>query len=108
VFPGVLEPVFSADYSVIFQIALVAGDNSDRCSHANFHPSRTVAKLFHQSQVVLRPLVGLHIDHVHEVVQRTQTGLAGDIVDEEERIGFQIGRRPKTSIFFLTGSVGDG
>jgi RNase P/RNase MRP subunit p29 len=53
-------------------------------------------------------LVGLHIDHVHEVVQRTQTGLAGDIVDEEERIGFQIGRRPKTSIFFLTGSVGDG
>lgn len=32
----------------------------------------------------------------------------GDVVDEEERIGAQVGGSPETAIFFLSSCVGEG
>lgn len=34
--------------------------------------------------------------------------MIGDVVDEEEGVGAQVGGRPEAAVFFLTGRVGEG
>ena len=53
-------------------------------------------------------MVAFHIDHLEEVFQGVEGGGGGDVVDEEKGIGAEVGGGPQTTIFFLTGGVGEG
>lgn len=119
----ILQSVARRHDSASFEIALVACDNLDRRRHADLYSSwgsgiiiiiiiirimGIVAELLQQPLRVLEALLGLDIDHVHEIVQRLQARLVGDVVHQQERVGFEIGRGPDAAVFLLAGCIGDG
>lgn len=72
------------------QITLVTSDNADRQHFPSLHAS-----------------FALLLDELVEPFERAQRGLLSDVVDEQEGIGVQVGRRPQTAVFFLAGGVCD-
>jgi hypothetical protein len=53
-------------------------------------------------------VLAFHIDHLHKVIERAEGRLIGDVVDEEEGIGAEVGCGPETAVFFLAGGIGQG
>ena len=54
------------------------------------------------------PVITLHVDHLQEILQGIEGAGLSDIVDEEEGIGAEVRRCPKTAILFLASGVGEG
>ena len=75
----------------VLEIALVARDDAH-----GLHLARVVAVL------------ALHVHHLQEIVQVREGGVIGDVVDEQEGVGAQVGCGPEPAIFFLAGRVGKG
>ena len=53
-------------------------------------------------------MITLHINHLHKIFERIQGRGSRDVVDEEEGVRFEIRGGPKTTVFFLTGRIGEG
>ena len=53
-------------------------------------------------------MIAFDVDHLHEVVEGVEGVGSGDVVDEEEGVGFEIGGSPEAAVFFLAGRVGEG
>jgi hypothetical protein len=102
--PGPLEACPTAHHPAILQIALVTRDDLHwRGPHilAALHaPQFRIVVLF---QAVLL----FNVNHVHEVVKGVKCRGVGDVVDEKEGIGLQVGGGPETAVFFLAGGVGE-
>ena len=49
-----------------------------------------------------------HGDEVGEVGEVVEGAGGGDVVDEEEGVGAEVGGRPEAAVFFLPGGVGEG
>ena len=90
----VLQPVARPHRPALLQIALVPCHDLDRRWHPHVNPLRAGPQFAKEPFVVFLPLVGLHVDQLHEIVQRPQAVWVGDIVDEEEGIRFQCRCRP--------------
>jgi len=57
---------------------------------------------------LLDAVLGLNVDHLGVVVERVEGGGIGQVVDEEEGIGAEVGAGPEGAVFFLAGGVGEG
>jgi hypothetical protein len=88
--PRPLQAVLGLDLALALQVALVAGDNLD---------GRRLA-------VVDAGLV-LHVDHLHEEIERIERVGRGDVVDEQEGVGLQVRGRPEAAVLLLAGCVGE-
>lgn len=54
------------------------------------------------------PVLALHVDHGEEIVEGIKRRGGGDVVNEEEGIGAEVGGRPEAAVFFLASGVGEG
>ena len=89
--PRILQPLPTTYYPTVLQITLVPRHQLHRLHAA-----------------CIQSVITLHIDHLHEIFERIQRRGSRDVVDEEEGIRFEIRGGPETTIFFLTGRIGEG
>lgn len=54
------------------------------------------------------PRIAFYINHLHEVIEIVEGRGGGNVVDEQEGIGFEIRGCPEAAVFFLAGGVGEG
>ena len=87
--PRPLEPPPRTHLPQLLQIALVPRHELDR-----LQPARVLARFF------------LHGDQVGEVGEVVEGAGRGDVVDEEEGVGAQVGGCPEAAVFFLPRGVG--
>jgi len=85
-----LEALLRGDLSLALEVALVACDNPDR-----------------RDPGIVHAVFLLHVDHLHEEVERVERGRLGDVVDEQEGIGLQVRGCPEAAVFLLAGGVGE-
>jgi hypothetical protein len=88
--PRPLQAVLGLDLALALQVALVAGDNLD---------GRRLA--------VVNAVLLLHVDHLHEEVERVERVGRGDVVDEQEGVGLQVRGGPEAAVLLLAGRVGE-
>lgn len=111
--PGPFEAPSGADDPGFLEIALVAGHDLDWRRHAQRRDvlGRLVGivaiELLEQADVLLLPVLRLHVYHLHEVAQRLECGLVGDVVHQQKGIGIEIRRSPQAAILLLAGRVGE-
>ena len=103
--PRPLEACPTAHHSAVLEIAFIPGHNLYR-RRLDVLASLDTPKF--GVIVFFQPGFLFNVDHVHEVVQRVERRGVGDVVDEEEGIGLQVGCRPETAVFFLARRVGQG
>lgn len=75
--PRPLQPLPTRNHPPVFQIALVPRNNLNR-----LHGARVC------------PVVTFHVDHLQEVLQGIEGGGGGDVIDEEEGVGAEVGGGP--------------
>lgn len=87
----VLQPPLARHHPLNVQIALVARN-----------------QLHGLDGTGILPVLALHVDHGEEIVEGVKRRGGGDVVNEEEGIGAEVGGRPEAAVFFLAGGVGEG
>lgn len=87
--PRPFQSFSCANLSHTLQIAFVSRNQTYRYALASFHT-----------------VLALLFDQLVKILQRFESILLGDIVDQQEGIGVEVGVRPETAVFFLSRSVG--
>lgn len=87
----ILQPPLARHHPLDIQIALVARN-----------------ELHGLDGTGILPVLALHGDHGEEIVERIERRGGGDVVNEEEGIGAEVGGGPEAAILFLAGGVGEG
>jgi hypothetical protein len=102
--------VAGGDAPFALEVTFVAGDDLDGhgFDEFEFFGAEASAVALEQAGVLLDAVLRLDVDHLSVVVQRVKGGRVGQVVDEEEGVGAQVGASPEGAIFFLAGGVGEG
>lgn len=85
---GPFQALLALDLAPRLQVALVAGDDLDGGHGA-----------------VVQALVGLHVDHLHEVLEGLEALRVGDVIDQQESVAAQVAGGPQAAVLLLAGRV---
>ena len=86
--PAPLQPFSRTNLPNVLQIALVTSDDAHR-----------------QDLVLLHPVFSFDVDHLGEILERLERAGLRDVIDQQERVAFQVRLRPKAAVFLLAGGV---
>jgi hypothetical protein len=88
VLPAPLQTISCSNLPNALQIAFVTSDNAHR-----------------QDLVLLHPILSFHVDHLCEVLECLERARLGDVINQEERVAFQVSLRPEAAVFLLSCGV---
>lgn len=107
--PCILQSVNAANLTSLGQITFVPRDDLDRHRQRGQggrrpHPEAT-GLASTSPDVGVHTTVRFHVDEIEKVIEVGERVVIGNVVDQQERVRREVGRRPETTILFLSGRV---